>query len=242
MRIPPLNESTTGVESVCIVPVAYEAEQYSSRISRVLEAAWGELRQIEPDLPQVVLLVLSAREYCRRGHFTMEAWRKRYEHQLLHEVAVHPGMFESPADLLVTIIHEAAHAILWENRKDGDRHCCGVSLGGYYHRAEFRSAALQLGLEPHFLNRRYGFSLTTWPTDGVPTRYQGVLGTLGQLAVVASKQLPPRVRPPDRKKPISGQLLGCKCSPIRILRVSQHQVQRGPIMCGVCGVPFLPGA
>jgi hypothetical protein len=106
----------------------------------------------------------------RRGHFTMEAWRKGHEQQLLHEVAVHPGMFESSDKLLITILREAAHAILWEIRKDGDNHCCGVPLAGYYHRTEFRSSARRLGLGVHFLNRRYGFCVTTWPDVGVLSR------------------------------------------------------------------------
>ena len=195
----PIEISTPVVESF-LSSSGFDSPRHGSRFMAVLDAAWGELRRIEPAVPQVVLLALSARDYSRRGHFTMDAWRKRHEQRLLHEVAVHPGMFESPADLLMTILHEAAHAVLWECRKDGDQHCCGVALTGYYHRKEFRSAAQRLGLEVHFLNRRYGFCVTTWPAAGAPERYRSVLETLRQFVVVASRQLPPHVAPAPAKK------------------------------------------
>ena len=236
----PIELSTPAVESFLSLSSGSDSTQHSSRFMAVLEAAWSELRRIEPDVPPVVLLVLSAREYSRRGHFTMEAWRKRHEHQLLHEVAVHPGMFESPADLLITILHEAAHAILWERRKDGDQHCCGVSLTGYYHRKEFRSAARRLGLEVHFLNRRYGFCVTTWPTDGVPEKYTSVLETLRQFTVVASRRLPPHVAPVAPKKQVPWVVIECGCIPKRLLRCSPAELLRGTVSCGVCGERFLP--
>ncbi len=162
-----IGSSTSVVESTQAWCASPDSPKHGSRLTALLETAWKQLREIIPGLPAVVFLVLSAREY-RRGHFAMEAWRKRWEQDLLHEVAIHLGMFESPEDLLITILHEAAHALLWENRKAGDKHCCGVSVTGYYHRKEFRDAAVLLGLDVHFRNRRYGFSVTTWPASGVP--------------------------------------------------------------------------
>lgn len=96
-----------------------DLQQHISRLMAVLETAWQELRRIVPGLPSVVLVVLSAREYSRREHFAMESWRKRHQENLLHELAVHPGMFEYPHGLLITLLHEAAHALLWECRKVG---------------------------------------------------------------------------------------------------------------------------
>jgi hypothetical protein len=183
----PAVESTSGVGAEPLL---------SDGVAAVLECAWDILRLLVPGLPGVVLLVLSAREYKRRGHFSMEAWRRRQQPELLHEVAVHPGLFDSPEDLLVTLIHEVAHTILWENRKPGDTHCCGVSLSGYYHRTEFRSVAQQLGLEVHFLNRRYGSSWTGWPKTGMPPRYGPVVEILSRLSLVATHTLRARVPPP----------------------------------------------
>jgi len=209
-------------------------------MSAVLDEAWTELRKIQADIPPAVILVLSAREHRRRGHFSMEAWQRRSDREMLHEVAVHPGMFESPEDLLVTMVHEAAHAILWEQRRDSDRHCCGVSIRGYYHRLEFRSAAEKLGLEVGFLNRRYGFTLTDWPASGAPVQYHHVLEILGSLQVIASHQLPARHRPPARAKVSPRwETLGCECYPIRKLRAPQNELQRGSIVCGICNMPFL---
>ena len=213
--------------------------ELSSRFLAVLESAWSELRAIIPNLPTVVMLVLSARTYSRRGHFARDIWRKRHNEQLLHEVAVHPGMFESPDDLLITILHEAAHAILWEGRGPRDKHCCGISLKGYYHRKEFRVTATDLGLEVHFLNRPYGHCVTIWPAPGVPERYRTLLATLRQFSVVASKRLPPRVIPPVTKKQIPWISLRCACNPPRTLRCHPREAHSGDIICGVCGGRFL---
>jgi hypothetical protein len=236
----PTGSSTTVVESAQEHYAGSDSFKHTSRLTAVLEKAWSLLRGILPGLPAVVLLMLSAREYRRRGHFAQDAWRKRQEQDLLHEVAVHPGMFESPEDLLVTILHEAAHALLWEERKPGDRHCCGVSLRGYYHRTEFRDAAVQLGLNVHFLNRRYGFAVTTWPASGVPIRYRGVLEILSQFAVVTSRRLPPHVVPVASKKQIRWVVLGCACVPQRLLRCPRAELLRGTVICGLCGERFLP--
>ena len=205
----------------------------------MLETAWRQLRELIPGLPAVLLLVLSAREYQRRGHFAREAWRSRHEQDLLHEVAVHPGMFECPEDLLVKMLHEAAHALLWEGRKLDDQHFCGVSRTGYYHRKEFCAAAVRLGLEVCFLNRRYGFSFTTWPAAGVPRQYREVLGTLGEFAVVAAQHLPARGMPPAVKKQVPWVVLGCACVPQRLLRCPSDEFDRGAIFCGVCGHRFV---
>jgi hypothetical protein len=210
-----------------------------SCFTAVLETTWSRLREIIPGLPQVIMLVLSAREHRRRGHFVGDAWLKRRQRDLLHEVAVHPGMFGSPADLLNTILHEAAHAILWDNRKEGDRHCGGVSLHGYYHRREFRKMAEQLGLKVHFLNRRYGHCVTTWPAAGVPAQYESVLHTLEQFTVVASESLPQVVVPEPPKKQSPWLVAGCACSPQRLLRCPRGEMQRGGIECRVCGELFL---
>jgi hypothetical protein len=214
--------------------------ELSSRFLAVLESAWSELRAIIPNLPTVVMLVLSARAYSLRGHFARDAWRKRLDEQLLHEVAVHPGMFESPDDLLITILHEAAHAILWEGRGPRDKHCCGVSLTGYYHRKEFRATATGLGLEVHFLNRRYGHCVTTWPVSGVPEKYRSVLGTLSQFAVVTSRRLPPHVAPAVVKKQVPWISLRCACSPARFLRCHPRELNLGKVICGVCDEQFWP--
>lgn len=233
-------QSTTDVETSFRSQIVPETVTYSGDMSGVLDQAWYELRSARPEIPPVIMLVLSARECRRRGHFCMDAWRQRSEEHTLHEVAVHPGMFESPKDLLVTMVHEAAHSILWERRQEGDKHCCGVSLSGYYHRVEFRLVAEGLGLDVGFLNRRYGFTLTDWPVSGVPSAYQTVLEILGRLQVVATKRLPSRPGLAGRGKALGGGLvLGCRCRPIRKLRVPRGELQRGSIVCGECEMPFV---
>ncbi len=231
--------STMDVEPSAQLVDAAVSHPSGSCFTAVLETAWSQLREIIPGLPQVVMLVLSAREFRRRGHFVGDAWLKRRQQDLLHEVAVHPGMFGSPDDLLNTILHEAAHAILWETRKDGDQHYGGVSLKGYYHRMEFRRAAEQLGLAVHFLNRRYGHCVTTWPAAGVPAQYEGVLHILSKFSVVTSKSLPRIVAPEPPRKQALWVVAGCACIPQRILRCPPGELKRGGIVCRVCSELFL---
>jgi hypothetical protein len=93
----------------------------------------------------------------------------------------------------------------------------------------------------HFRNRRYGFSQTTWPATGVPEKYAAVIGILDRLKIMASKQVPPRALVQVNKR-AAAQYLGCKCVPMRVLRVPHEQLRRGPIVCGTCWRFFLPGA
>src|SRR5262249_11045864 len=71
-QVMPIELSTPVVESF-LSSSGFDSTPHGSRFMAVLDTAWGELRRIEPDVPQVVLLSLSARDYSRRGHFTMDA-------------------------------------------------------------------------------------------------------------------------------------------------------------------------
>ena len=232
-------ESTRDVDATRMPSPCGENDHHCSQLTVILESAWGELQRVVPEIPDVVLLVLSAREHSRRGHFTMEAWRNRADDARLHEVAVHPGMFEAPQDLLATLLHEAAHAILWEKRSEASKHCCGVSLRGYYHRVEFRSAARGLGLEVNFKNRRYGFCLTKWPDDNWPEEYSVAMNTLSQFHLVASQQLPSlRSETGSAQPPANYKRAMCSCAPPRSFRISVRQISLGAIRCDICGSTF----
>src|SRR5262245_24511752 len=127
----------------------------NSEAATSLEKAWLQLRRLHPRIPAVVILVLSAGDRGRkRGHFRGSSWQYSRERQA-HEVAVNPALFASPEDLLATLLHEAAHAVL---HKEGG----GVS-GRYYHLQAFRDASRKFGLECAFHNTRYGWTRTYWP-------------------------------------------------------------------------------
>lgn len=146
----------------------------ASRATHCLERAWQMLRKLYPELPQAVIVIISAdRRRGRLGHFSGAQWRYRAP-QRIHEVGVSPDLFRQYEDLLEVLLHEAAHAILYKQDASA-----GCGSGGYYHRHEFRDKCIALGLECKFRNTRYGWTDTQWPPRRkVPTRYQGVLSYL----------------------------------------------------------------
>lgn len=94
------------------------------------------LRQMAPDIPEVVLVPLDASgQSFKWRHVHGSSWRTD-DVTGAHEVAVNPALFERAEDLMATLLREAARAILFE--KSANRHIGGCSRDGYYHRHEFR--------------------------------------------------------------------------------------------------------
>lgn len=104
------------------------------------------LREGEPCLPPVVIVV--RRERSKRGHFSGCVWRAN-RGEGGHEVAINPALFDAPENLLGTMLHEAAHALLFEWGLHG-----GCGGDGYYHREEFQRVCQKLELACRFNNRR----------------------------------------------------------------------------------------
>ena len=141
-----------------------------SKAVQCLEKAWEELRCAEPDIPPAVIVLLPAYEKTKAGTFSASSW-KYSEDRKGHEVGISPTLFTSPLEVLEVMLHEAAHAIMYD--KDGFRG------GGYYHGKEFRHECLRLGLSCTMRNRRYGYDRTGWPENRtMPKRYAQSLKTL----------------------------------------------------------------
>jgi hypothetical protein len=150
-----------------------ELSDRGSRAAKYVEEAWRQIQVIEPCLPSAVVVILAGRQGKKRmGHFWPCTWKTK-DDLGGHELAINPVLFESPEDLLNTLLHEAAHALLYEWGLNG-----GCGPDGYYHREEFRNVCAKLGLVCEFNNRRYGWNLTTWPKTGIPPRFMPVLELL----------------------------------------------------------------
>jgi hypothetical protein len=204
--------------------------------TEILERAWMRLRRLIPGLPPAVMLPMDAAGRRRQwGHFAPSTWQVRGPKHA-HEVAINPMLFSAPDALLATLIHEAAHALLYATAPSG----CpvgGVSADGYYHRREFRDACRTLGLDCRYLNGRYGWTLTYWPDTGVPARYARVLALLARLPLGGGRGVPRRVQ--GRSTPASGQArLQCACEPTRAIYVAKAQAGRGGIVCTFCQSEF----
>jgi hypothetical protein len=212
----------------------YYITNRGSAAVRHIEAAWGELQSLIPKLPSAIIVIFSASERQRKkGHFAYSSWRYRKD-KGAHEIGVSPALFQKPKELLATLLHEAAHALLYQRNPQGGGGCTGP----YYHRKDFRDACAELGLKAEFHNTRYGWHITGWPETGIPRRYQRVLDSLKKLPAGPAK---PRVIP--RKlcpTPAPGHLrLTCQCQPDpRKIYASKAVISKGAILCQECGASF----
>jgi hypothetical protein len=121
-----------------------------SSAAKCLEKAWGIIRRVQPCLPQVVFVILASGSRSRKGRFTGCVWRTTTIDSG-HEIAISPALFNRSEDVLAILLHEAAHALLFEWGLNG-----GCGPDGYYHREEFRAVCKKLGLGCVFRNKRYG--------------------------------------------------------------------------------------
>lgn len=210
----------------------------ASRATQGLEQTWELLRKLIPQLPPAVVVVLNTKSRRRTlGEFTPSVWRYRPEKNV-HEIGISPTLFHTPAAVLCTLLHEAAHAVLYARERQSPQHLAGCSADGYYHRTEFRDTCRELGLECLFNNRRYGWSLTQWPADGVPDRYSHLLHLLkGSLPWGTGKQKIQRLQ--GVKPPASGHTkLLCQCAQPRAIYVSKSVKSAGGIVCSFCNRAF----
>ncbi len=217
----------------------YKADKIgrASKATDVLEETWTCLRKIDGRIPPAVLILLSASERGRLGHFLASSWRRPTKDLKAHDIALTPTLFStkgkaSHAEVLSTLVHEAAHAILYESIGDG-----GVTRG-YYHRKEFRDTAIELGLDCSFHNTRYGWTITSWPSEGVPDQYRPAMTILKSLPLGAATSLKSG-KARKRSTPKSGLLkLVCSCNPPRNLRACKSVTADGGITCSFCRADF----
>jgi SprT-like family len=107
----------------------------------VLEATWMEIRRRNPDIPAVVIIIASGthRKHPRFGYHAPGRWNVAGEQRT--EIMISgEGLRRSPADVLATLLHEAAHALA---------HARGIkdtSRQGRYHNKHFKTCAEELGL------------------------------------------------------------------------------------------------
>ena len=147
--------------------------EFGSKLVKRLENAWQQLRKIEPDIPKAVIVLMPAWEHTL-GAFSNSTWQFAKK-QKVHEIAINPRLCDFPEKLLATMLHEAAHAIIYD--KDGDKSAgCSGKAGKYYHNDKFRRECFRLGLACERRNKRYGFTQTYWPEDRTfPPRYKAIL-------------------------------------------------------------------
>ncbi len=228
------NNPTTDTGSAVDTYVSEPAgmEPISSPMVAVLEQAWADIRARHADVPPAVV-VLAAGSIgapagtLRLGHFAATRWTRDGEQgEQLAEVFVGgEGLVLGPADVLGTLLHEAAHAIA---------HVRGIkdtSRQGRWHNARFKELAAEVGIEVA-KDPRTGWSPTTL---AAPTRdhYATTLDALGQALRMHRS---PELNGGGRKS--NNNPLACACDCGRRIRVAAAVLAAGPITCGLCGADF----
>jgi len=213
----------------------------SVQLIRALQNVWNAIRVRHPDVPGVVLLPAPALRRGVLGHFAPLRWVVREaKGTLLHEVVVvAEHMDRSAADIVETLLHEAAHAM---NFARGINDCSRSQ----YHNKRFKAAADEVGLEVEQV-RHYGFALTSMP-ELTKQAYQRVTDEL-QAVLIHRREFRPH-------KPTAGNDNGrattttaggtatpsrsrkatCRCG--FIIRVSRKTIEDTTIRCDRCGGPF----
>jgi hypothetical protein len=224
----------------------------SSPMVAVLEVAWSAIQAHHPELPEVVIVLgagSGSGSGLTLGHFAAMRWRapepdadieqgggQDYEQTQIEEAAVDhrwaevfiggEGLARGPADVLATLLHEAAHALA---------HVRGIkdtSRQGRWHNARFKAVAEEVGIAVA-KDPRLGWSPTTL-TTAAHAAYRQVIADLGSVlrlhrAVELSGSGVKKPGPPP-----------CVCGCGRKIRVAPSVLAQGPIVCGICDGDFLP--
>lgn len=216
-------------------------ERSSVLLIRALSRVWSSIRRLHPDVPGVVLLPAPNphRETGVLGHFAPLRWSaKNKDGTYFHEVVVVAEHLDrSAADVVETLLHEAAHAMNFSR---------GIKdySANQYHNRHFASAAEELGLTvaqvPH-----YGFAATSLPDATRETYIEEIKLLQG---VLIHRQEPTRTRNPDKgstpttggNDPVRPTGRNCKavCACPFIIRASRATLRDTVIRCETCGEPF----
>ena len=138
--------------------------QAASRILKVLEDIWLEIRRWHPEIPAAVIIIASGTDGKQpRWATTPPAGGTSPAQQYAEIMISGEGLRRSPRDVLGTLLHEAAHALA---------HARGIkdtSRQGRYHNKHFKTCAEELGLTVDHDDRNGWSASTITPATGSPT-------------------------------------------------------------------------
>ena len=202
-----------------------------SELVGVLERAWADIRRRHIEVPATVMITGagSGRRGLRLGHFAAGRWSDRGG-QLGELFVAGEGLERGAEDILVTLLHEAAHALA---------HARGIrdtSRQGRYHNRRYRAVARELGLDVAY-HPHLGWTDTTL-AEGTAQEYERAVAELAELSRSLKRE---RERRPSAGEPAAGAaMIGCVCGCGRRIRVSRRTLSAGAISCALCEQPFQP--
>lgn len=240
---------TAGTVAAAVMEASPEVDAHlsttegpiSAPMVAALETAWAAIRARHPQVPAVVMVLgggsIGNGGGLRLGHFAAMRWADPDQPSgedsdgvaaRLPEVFIGgEGLARGPADVLGTLLHEAAHALA---------HVRGIkdtSRQGRWHNARFKALAEELGIEVA-KDARIGWSPTTIPA-ATREAYAAVIAELGRVLRLHRSA---EITDGGRVKKPSPPPCVCECG--RRIRVSPAVLAAGPITCGVCGTNFAP--
>lgn len=201
----------------------------SARLVTAIGDVWSAIRCQHPDVPDVMVSVGAGRATkngLTLGHFAAAAWQAG-EQQVSELFVGGEGLISGAEELLVTLIHEAAHGVA---------HSRGIkdtSRQGRYHNERYSQLAQEVGLVVT-KDARMGWSPSQL-AEGTAAAYAPELAQL-TAALVVHRRTFGRAADEDRPSNNNGAAAVCGCQ--RKIRVSETTLDLGPIICGLCGQPF----
>src|SRR4051794_5933069 len=169
--------ATSKTTQAALTPTCQPDPFTTARLVTVLEAVWAAIRTRHPEVPAVVIVVASgsparANDTLTLGHFASSRWQ--HGEARLPEVMVSgEGLSRTPAEVLATLLHEAAHGLA------DARDIKDTSRQGRWHNQKFAKLADELGLDVT-KDDRLGWSTTTL-RDTTTHTYRATLDRLGAV-------------------------------------------------------------
>jgi curved DNA-binding protein CbpA len=203
--------------------------QAASQILKVLEDTWLEIRRRHPEIPLAVIIIASGTDgkQARLGHHAPGRWNVAGEQRT--EIMISgEGLRRAPAEVLATLLHEAAHALAHE------RGIKDTSRQGRYHNKQFKTHAEELGLHVEH-DDRIGWSASTI-TPATHAAYARQLDALGH-AMTMWRHGETTTGPTVRR---NTNLIAASCPCGRSIRVAASTLAEAPIICHACDGKFQP--
>lgn len=220
---------TTKAKTPKLTPTCHDTITTTGLLS-ALEGCWTAIRTRHTELPAAVIILGSGSDArgdkTKWGHFAALRWQ--HGDRKVPEVLISgEGLKRTPAEILTTLLHEAAHALA------DARDIKDTSRQGRWHNKKFADHATELGLTPK-QDPKLGWSPCDLPADTAAT-YEVELKALADALSVYRHPEP--VREKDRTNSNNGLAMQCQCG--RKIRASKTVAEAGPILCGICATEFV---
>lgn len=206
-----------------IVPVTAEDDA----ILRALERTWEKVRVQDDRIPNVVFEIAPGRESTCTSVGFDQVW------PVIQLNLMRDGRKVTGAELLQTLLHQAAHALIYEPGK------VRPSEGRYHPRA-YRDAGVGLGLDVEasdpVTKAGDGWRQTAL-ARGTLTRYRPEVDRLNRALDHWTATEQPKT---ERTGSRNGVMLMCSCLPPRKIRIrgNPENIDVSRIRCEICGELF----